>query len=140
MLFDRIKEKYLLVRKMRLNLLKVNPNLAEQRRKEQRKLAKRKEKAKRKEEEESDGMECLETIEDIEPKMSQEYFKLSDTSKPMEIEWIVTLGRDDFPWREIRFGYFSAKECYSMYTSHVKNVVDFLKKILGDKPKFYKIL
>lgn len=57
-----------------------------------------------------------------------------------ELEWTVTLSRLDFPWHEIEFEPFSAKECYKMYTSLVTDAQSFLKRVLGDKVKFQKMI
>ena len=57
-----------------------------------------------------------------------------------ELEWTVTLSRFDFPWHEIEFEPFSAKECYKMYTSLVSDAQSFLKRVLGDKVKYQKMI
>ena len=44
------------------------------------------------------------------------YYKFAAPMTVYELEWTVTLSRYDFPWHEICFGQFSAKECYKMYT------------------------
>lgn len=54
-----------------------------------------------------------------------------------ELEWTVTLSRYDFPWNEIRFDPFSARECYKMYRSQVTDPEGFLQKVLGDKVQKY---
>ena len=57
-----------------------------------------------------------------------------------ELEWTVTLSRYDFPWHEICFSSFTAKECYKQYTSQVKDISTFLKRVLGEKPKYQKMI
>jgi hypothetical protein len=52
----------------------------------------------------------------------------------------VTLSRYDFPWQEIAFEPFTAKECYKMFQSLVTDVHSFLKRVLGDKVKFQKMI
>ena len=58
----------------------------------------------------------------------------------MDSDWTVTLSRNDFPWHEISFEPFSAKECYDKYVSIVKDPQTFLKKVLGLKDKYKKIM
>lgn len=65
-----------------------------------------------------------------------EYFKHATPLTISELEWTVTLSRYDFPWNEICFSPFTARECYNQYRSIVKDPYSFLKKVLGDKPKF----
>ena len=55
-------------------------------------------------------------------------------------DWTVTLSRNDFPWHEISFEPFTAKECFEKYTSIVKDPQTFLKKVLGLKEKYKKIM
>ena len=69
-----------------------------------------------------------------------EFFKFATTPQIQELEWKVTLSRYDFPWHEIAFGFFSPKECYKMYSSLVSDVHSFLKKVLGDKVKYQKMI
>jgi hypothetical protein len=68
------------------------------------------------------------------------YFKFGSPIHPPEIDWSVTLSRNDFPWYEIKFGGFTAKECYVKYTSIVTDSYTFLKKVLGLKKKYKKML
>ena len=49
------------------------------------------------------------------------YFKFGNPLYPMDADWTVTLSRNDFPWHEIAFPPFSAKECFEKYTSIVKD-------------------
>ena len=43
------------------------------------------------------------------------YYKISTPINPAEIDWTITLSRNDFPWFEIKFGNFTAKECFEKY-------------------------
>jgi rhamnose utilization protein RhaD (predicted bifunctional aldolase and dehydrogenase) len=52
----------------------------------------------------------------------------------------VTLSRNDFPWHEIAFHPFTAKECYEKFISIVKDPQIFLKKVLGLKEKYKKMM
>lgn len=60
-----------------------------------------------------------------------DYYKFSNPMNVYELEWKVTLSRYDFPWREISFEPFSAKDCYKMYTSLVTDINSFLNRVLG---------
>lgn len=68
------------------------------------------------------------------------FFKLAVPMNPPEVDWTITLSRNDFPWFEIKFSYFSARECYEKYTSIVKDPHTFLKKVLGNKEKYKKMM
>ncbi len=87
----------------------------------------------------------IESIDEIMPEppvLNQiaEYFESASPMTIKELEWKVTLSRYDFPWQEIAFAQFSSKECYKMYTSLVTDAQSFLKKVLGDKPKYQKMI
>ena len=58
----------------------------------------------------------------------------------MDADWTVTLSRNDFPWHEIAFLPFTAKECYEKYIAIVKDPHTFLKKVLGLKEKYKKMM
>lgn len=57
-----------------------------------------------------------------------------------EVDWMITLSRNDFPWNEIKFLHFSAKDCFEKYTAIVKDCPIFLKKVLGGKEKYKKMM
>ena len=84
----------------------------------------------------SRNQESQQPIQIPELKYIPEYYKFANPINLLELEWTVTLSRFDFPWQEISFGPFSAKECYKMYTGLVTDVNSFLKKVLGEKPKY----
>ena len=52
-------------------------------------------------------------------KFQAEYFKHANPLTVSELEWTVTLSRYDFPWNEVSFEPFSARECYKMYRAVV---------------------
>ena len=85
--------------------------------------------------ENEDELFKLPTLQEI-----PEYYKYANPMNIQELEWTVTLSRLDFPWHEIEFEPFSAKECYKMYTSLVTDAQSFLKRVLGDKVKFQKMI
>ena len=58
----------------------------------------------------------------------------------MDIDWTITLSRNDFPWHEISFPPFSPRECYEKYIQVVKDPQSFLKKVLGNKEKYRKMM
>lgn len=77
----------------------------------------------------------------VNPEEDQEvYFKLSIPTYPTEMDWTITLSRNDFPWAEIKFNNFTAKDCYEKYSSIVKDAHTFLKKVLGLKEKYKKMM
>jgi hypothetical protein len=68
------------------------------------------------------------------------YYKLATPACPAELDWTITLSRNDFPWHEVKFGAFSAKDCYDKYSAVVKDPFIFLKKVLGNKEKYKKMM
>lgn len=70
------------------------------------------------------------------------YFKLGNPIHPIveAVDWTVTLSRNDFPWHEVAFEGFTPKECFEKYTSIVKDPQTFLKKVLGLKEKYKKMM
>lgn len=67
------------------------------------------------------------------------YYRFGHPLSP-ETEWTVTLSRNDFPWHEICFAPFTPKECFDKYVSIVKDPYTFLKKVLGLKEKYKKMM
>ena len=49
------------------------------------------------------------------------YYKFATPAFVQDIDWAITYSRYDFPWREIGFGKFSAKECFIKYRAVVKD-------------------
>ena len=66
------------------------------------------------------------------------YYKFATPTYIQELDWAITFSKYDFPWHEVRFGDFSAKECYKKYTSLIRDAQTFYKKILGGKEKYLK--
>ena len=58
---------------------------------------------------------CLDETSD------QVYYKYNSPMHPTEVDWTITLSRNDFPWMEIRFGEFSSKDYFEKYSSVVKD-------------------
>ena len=72
--------------------------------------------------------------------LSFDYYKFVTPMHPNETDWSITLSRNDFPWNEIKFNNFSSKDCFEKYTSIVKDAQTFLKKVLGYKEKYKKMM
>ena len=70
----------------------------------------------------------------------QLYYKYNSPMYIPEVDWTLTLSRNDFPWAEIKFGDFTTKDCYEKYASIVKDSQTFLKKVLGMKEKYRKMM
>lgn len=68
------------------------------------------------------------------------HYKFNSPMYNNDLDWTTTLSRNDFPWNEIRFGDFSSKDCYEKYSSIVKDSQTFLKKVLGMKEKYKKMM
>ncbi len=58
----------------------------------------------------------------------------------MDVDWTVTLSRNDFPWNEVAFAPFTPRECFEKYIAIVKDPHTFLKKVLGLKDKYKKMM
>jgi len=69
-----------------------------------------------------------------------QYYKLGNPMHPQELDWAITFSKFNFPWREIAFNQFSPKECYTKYTSTVREARVFFKKILQGKEKYLKYI
>ena len=68
------------------------------------------------------------------------FFKFGSPLYALDADWTVTLSRNDFPWHEIAFAPFTPRECYEKYISIVKEPHTFLKKVLGLKEKYKKMM
>ena len=68
------------------------------------------------------------------------YFKFATPTYVQELDWAITFSKYDFPWHEIKFSKFSAKECYKKYTGLIRDAQAFYKKILGGKDKYKKYI
>lgn len=68
------------------------------------------------------------------------YYQFQTPKTATELQWIITLSRYDFPWKDISFEPFTAKECYKQYRSLVKDAKQFLSKVLGEKEKFKRMM
>ena len=54
-------------------------------------------------------------------KLDAVHYKFNSPMFPLELDWTITLSRNDFPWQEIKFNNFTANECYEKYFSVVKD-------------------
>jgi len=72
--------------------------------------------------------------------LEEPYFKLAAPTHAQELDWAITFSKYDFPWHEIRFDNFSARECYRKYTSSIRDAQTFYKKILSGKEKYKKLI
>lgn len=68
------------------------------------------------------------------------HYKFNTPIFQQEIDWFITLSRNDFPWNEIKFGVFTARDCFEKYQTIVKDGQTFLKKVLGLKEKYKKMM
>jgi len=56
------------------------------------------------------------------PETTEPYFKIGNPIPVAEMDWAITFSKYDFPWHEVKFEKFSAKSCYKMYTSTIRDV------------------
>lgn len=59
---------------------------------------------------------------------------------PVELDWMTTLSRIDFPWQEIKFAPYSAKECFETYQVNIKDLATFMKKVIGRNSKLKSVV
>ncbi len=76
----------------------------------------------------------------IDLNQQEPHYKLYAAQVMHDMEWTITLARNDFPWHEVQFGIFNAKDCYEKYYQIVRDSQTFLKKVLGMKEKYKKML
>jgi len=94
-----------------------------------------------KDDSESEGDDRRPTLEElIMPDRVDPYYKFATPTFLQELDWAVTFSKYDFPWHEVRFDRFSARECYRKYTSSIRDAQTFFKKILGGKEKYKKCI
>lgn len=67
------------------------------------------------------------------------YYRLGVPAYSQDVDWTITHSRNDFPWVEIKFDKYSAKDCYEKYTQMVNNLDTFIKLVIGNKEKYKKI-
>ena len=72
------------------------------------------------------------------PENTEPFFKFATPTFVQELDWAVTFSKYDFPWHEIKFDQFSARECYKKYTKEIRDAQTFFKKVLGGKEKYKK--
>ena len=70
---------------------------------------------------ELDELKNMEVSHNMDETNDQLYYKFNSPMHPIEVDWTITLSRNDFPWQEIRFGDFTSKDCYDKYASIVKD-------------------
>lgn len=69
---------------------------------------------------------------------AKQYFKLGNPVHTQDLDWAITFSKFNFPWPDVAFSHFSAKDCYIKYTSTVREARVFYKKILQNKSKYLK--
>lgn len=88
--------------------------------------------------EEQAAVETQEEVDEVED--TAVYYKLGNPTFNADAEWTITLSRHDFPWHEVAFEPFTPRECFEKYTSMVKDPQTFLRKVLGSKEKYRKMM
>ena len=85
-------------------------------------------------------MEETKNIEFSDEEDLDKYFKFGNPIYLQELDWAITLSKFDFPWTEIKFNKWTTKECFEKYSSSIKDASSFLKRVLGQKEKFKKLM
>ena len=55
------------------------------------------------------------------PEEVDPYFKFATPTFVQELDWAITFSKYDFPWHEVKFSKFSARECYKKYTGLIRD-------------------
>lgn len=72
--------------------------------------------------------------------MREVQYKLGSPCFPPEPDWSVTLSRNDFPWYDVKFDDFTAKDCFEMYRTLVPDEETFNRKIRKERNAIVKKL
>lgn len=140
-LLDRVRERFILVRKLRINVIRVDP--AKKRKRKNNVTTVLKPKSKR--QKITDYAEVRVTNErasvDNESSImsskadeqKEVYYKVANPCFPAEPDWSITLSRNDFPWYDIKFDDYTAQECFDMYRSLITDEDTFNRKIRKEK-------
>lgn len=142
-LFERVKERFNLIRKLRINVIKVDPNKRKRRNNQNVKGYKNKR------QKITDSNELKLTNEhvsmDNESSMlssnglskggenKKVYYKLANPAFPPEPDWSITLSRNDFPWYDVKFDDYTAQECFDMYRKIITDEDIFNRKVRKEK-------
>jgi hypothetical protein len=138
-LLEKVKERYLLMRKLRINIVRVDPN----KRRKRGAQGKGKYASKRRktgENSESKSAHDIASINNESSIMSSKaeevkeiFYKLANPCFPQEPDWSITLSRNDFPWYDIKFNDYTAQECFDMYRSLITDEDTFNRKVRKEK-------
>ena len=143
-LFERVKERFNLIRKLRINIIKVDPN---KRKRHNNQNMKNVIKNKRRKITDSSEIKLINEHASIDNESSmissnavskvknqkKVYYKLASPAFPPEPDWSITLSRNDFPWYDVKFDDYSAQECFDMYRKIITDEDIFNRKVRKEK-------
>lgn len=126
-LLERVRERYILLRKLRINIVKIDPT--KRRKRKGGSYSKYSYTSKRKKINESSELKVITELNSIDNESSmissyaaskvgeqkEVFYKLASPWFPPEPDWSITLSRNDFPWYDVKFDDYTAQECFDMY-------------------------
>ena len=138
-LLDRVRERFVLLRKLRINVTKIDPNKRRKRRGGSH--SKYSYSSKRRKINDSTDLKIVNEMNSVDNESSvissyaaskageqkEVYYKLATPWFPPEPDWSITLSRNDFPWYDVKFEEYSAQECFDMYRTLITDEDSFNK-------------
>jgi hypothetical protein len=138
-LLDRVRDRFFQLKKLRINVIKIDPSKKRKRRSANHNKFKLKTKRQKitdfseaklggdqaSVDNESSIISSIAHSKVEEPK--EIMYKIANPCFPAEPDWSITLSRNDFPWYDIKFDDYSAQECFDMYRSIITDEEMFNK-------------
>lgn len=137
-LIDRVRDRFFLLRRLKVNIIRVDPNKQRKRKAKHSKLISKRIKTGENSEAKSHDFASVDNSSVVSHSVSKSelkepLYKLATPCFPPEPDWSITLSRNDFPWYDIKFDDFTSQECFEMYRSLVNDEDTFNKKVRREK-------
>lgn len=116
LLLEKVKERYFLMRKLRVNIVRIDPNKKRKRRAQGKSkyVSKRRKTGENSESKSAYDMVSVNAESSVMSSKAEEVkeimYKLANPCFPPEPDWSITLSRNDFPWYDIKFDDYTAQE------------------------------
>lgn len=139
-LLERVKDKFIQLRKLTINIVRIDPS-KKKNRKFQHLTHKRRKVGEAAEVKSHNDFASMDGTSSVRSSAAYSKFgeqremiyKVSNPPHPPEPDWSITLSRNDFPWYAIKFSDYSAKECFDMYRSIITDEDAFNRKIRKER-------
>ena len=134
-LLDRVKEKFLLLRRLKINVVKIDPNKKKNRKYQY--LGNKRRKVGENTEIKANPDQA--SVDGKSSKLSKNgekkefLYKIGTPSYSPEPDWSITLSRNDFPWYAVKFDEYTAKEWFDMYRSLITDEETFNRRIRKER-------